>query len=542
MTHAECADLVALCEREGVLTPDCLPGTRGAGLQLRTRSVELLVDGRGKRFTFAADLGEPWFEKLASAMNNLRHRNRWQRYPDLAKFETERQFWEVESGWWAVEHTELERALRLKALVFLSIRDLRPSQRGGAIAELQSIYEMPEAREAADLTLLMDLLREEGFLAQRARDLVDLCMLAASTEGDTLTPETASRIVDLLEARFDYDALDEMSRVAGAAGPEFVHALAADARPILRAVAANELSKNPTPGDEAILLGMLEDPEPDVEAAACLALGSAKVEAGRMELLVRARVGTTRVRCAALRAIGLLGGEYVLEPLVLGSADSEEDVRRAAAEGLADLADPESASLLISMLGQGRESVVYEPARRGLLRMGDGAHRDLLRVMNSPRHRSHTEATLLLAYQCDPVAMEPLLALYSDDPADARIAFEVAALSCVDFREGEEPAALYAGWWEEVRHDDAVSWLFAAAERREVDTPSREDLRDAGTRAGARFLVTLLERPEGFLAERARRELSRLVGEDLGEIPPGTQERAAWVEGLRAGVDEHWDS
>ncbi len=542
LTRAECVDLVALCEREGVLTPACLPGSRTAGLQVHTRTIELLVDGRGKRFTFGDGPADPWFEKLDAAMNHLRERNRWQRYPDLAQYETAREFWEVESGWWAVEHTEAERALRLKGLVFRAIRELRPSQRGGAIAELQALYELEDAREPADLGVFMDLLREEAFLADRARDLVDLCLLAAKTEGDVLSAETASRIVDLLEARFEFEALEEMSRVAGAAGDDFVHALAADPRPILRAVAANELSKNPTPGDEALLMGLLEDPDPDVEAAACLALARAKVEASRMELLVRARVGAKRVRCAALRAVGILGGEYVLEPLVLGSADSDPDVRRASAEGLADLADPESASLLISMLGQGREAPVYEPARRGLLSMGEGARRDLLRVMNSPVHRSHVEATLLLAYQCDPIAMEPLLSILSDDPQDPRISFEAAVLSCVDFREGDDPASLYAGWWDEVRHDDSLAWLMAAAERRELDTPSRDDLRGEGTRAGALFLVELLERPESFLAERARRELSRMTGRDLGTIPPGDEERAAWIDGLRAGVEEHWDS
>jgi len=542
LTRAECQDLVGLLEREGILTPDRLPGVRGVGLQLHTRTAELLIDGRGKEFTFAPDRTEPWFEKLSAAMNDLRQRNRWQRYPDLRTFESDRAFWEVESGWWAVDHTELERALRLKSLVFTAMQDLRPSERGGAIAELQSIYELEAAREPSDLTAFMDLLREEGFLAQRARDLVDLCLLAAQSENEVLDAATATRIVDLLEARFDLDAIEEMSRVAGAAGRDFVHGLAADPRPILRAVAANELSKDPTPEDEVLLMALLEDSDAGVEAAACLALGRGKVEAGRNELLIRARVGATRVRSAALRAIGLLGGEYVLEPLVLGSADSEKDVRLAAAEGLADLADPESASLLVSMLGQGRESQVYEPARRGLMKMGDGARRELLRVMNSPRHRSHTEATLLLAYQCDAAAMEPLLALLSDDAADDRLIFEAAVLSCVDFRKGDDIPALYAGWWEEVRHDDPVAWLYAAAERREFETPGRDALDGGGTRAGAVFLVGLLDRPEDFLAERARRELSRMVGNDLGRIPPGDSERAAWIEGLRAGVDQHWDS
>lgn len=542
LTHAECADLVALMEREQILTPDRLPGVRGAGLQLHTRTAELLVDGRGKEFTFAPNITEPWFEKLSAAMNDLRHRNRWQRYPDLRTYETERAFWEFESGWWSVDHTETEHALRMKQLVFTAIRDLRPSQRGGAIAELQTIYELESAREANDLAQFMDLLREEAFLAQRARDLVDLCLLSAQSESAILNAETATRIVDLLEARFEFDALNEMSRVAGAAGPDFVHGLAADPRPILRAVAANELSKDPTPEDEALLLALLEDSDPNVESAACLALGRGKVEAARMELLVRARVGAMRVRCAALRAIGLLGGEYVLEPLVLGSADAEKDVRLAAAEGLADLADPESASLLVSMLGQGRESQVYAPARRGLTRMGDSARKELVRVMNSPRHRSHTEATLLLAYQCDPSAMEPLLSLLADDPVDDRLLFETAVLSCVDFRKGEDVTSHYAGWWEEVRHDDAVAWLYAAAARREVVTPGRDALSGKGTRAGALFLVGLLDRPEDFLSERARRELSRIVGEDLGHMPPGDSERAAWLEGLRAGVDKRWDS
>jgi len=542
LTHAECIDLVALLDRERVLTPDCLPGTRGSGIQLRTRTIEILLDGQGKSFTFGTQHSEPWFEKVNAAMNDLRHRNRWQRYPDFTRYENEREFWEFESGWWSLEHNETELALRLKSLVLVAIQDLRPSQRGGAIAELQSIYELESAREPEDLDHFMGLLREEGFLAERARNLVDLCMQAAKADGGSVDVDTAMRIVDLLEARFDLDALDEMSRVAGEAGRGYVHTLATDPRAILRAVAANELSKNPGPEDVELLIALLEDPDPAVESAACLALGAAKAEPARDELLIRARVGEKRVRCAALRAVGLLGGKYVLEPLVLGSADPDNDVRLAAAEGLADLADPESASLLVSMLGQGRESVVYEPARRGLIRMGDSARRDLVRVMNSPRHRSRREATLLLAYQGDVEAMEPLLALLTDDPTDSRLAFETAVLSCVDFRDADNVSAMYAGWWEEVRHDDALSWLLAAAERRDIESPGTDALRGKGTRAGARFMVALLDSQEDFLAERARRELSRMAGDDLGRIPPGASERAAWLEGLRAGVDDHWDS
>ena len=44
-----------------------------------------------------------------------------------------------------------------------------------------------------------------------------------------------------------------------------------------------------------------------------------------------------------------------------------------------------------------------------------------------------------------------------------------------------------------------------------------------------------------ILAERGRRELSRLLGRDLGQLPLRGPERESWLYTLREAVDEHWD-
>jgi len=548
LTLRECHDLLQLLRREGLLGPERPPGQRGS-LGPGQREVELVIDGRGKGFLFGKTRSEAWFERVVNAMEDLRHRNRWQRFPDRARYGDAREFWEQESGWWAGEHDERERGLRMKALIFESIRQLPPSERTLAMNELEDRYEVPGVAEEEDFTTFLDLLRDEGFFARRAQRLVALAQRSVQIGPEpgvpgSIAPEHADLLLGLLLARFERRAAATMGEIARACGPVYVRELAADERPLLRAVAASELAREPGPDDEAALLAMLEDPELVVEAAAVLALGQARVEGARTELLLRARLGQPPVRAAALEAIGNLGGEYVLEALVLGASDPDPMVKRGAARGLVFLRDPQSAPLLISLLRQGRESDIYETARDGLISLGLAASDDLLRVVGSPTHPARRECALLLAEMGDPRVVLALIQLVDERPEDAELAFELCVLSCVDARGEEDPAGRWASWFEGVTHDDSLTWLIAAMERQGIPVSPAADFRGTGpgAREAALLLLELLGSEEDYLVERARRELSRMLGADLGEIPRLEAERVGWLRALRDTILERFDA
>src|SRR5206468_3767432 len=102
-------------------------------------------------------------------------------------------------------------------------------------------------------------------------------------------------------------------------------------------------------------------------------------------------------------------------------------------------------------------------------------------------------------------------------------------LTGVDFRGEPDPAAAWWSWWDGVVHDDALAWFRAALDRAGAAPPPAEALTGKGTRAGRAFLVTVMERPEAHLAERARRELARLLGRELEPLPARGERRDAWL-------------
>ncbi|MFT7484764.1 MAG: HEAT repeat protein [Candidatus Paceibacteria bacterium] len=547
LTRRECLDLLALLDREGTLGPNVPPGVRG--VQGRgQRELELIIDGHGKAFIFGSGRTDPWFEKVTSAMSDLRERNLWQRFRPLDLFSGPMEFWSAESGWWALEHSAADRGLRLKDLIFRSVKRMPPSRRTLALHELSKLYEQGGVVSSDDFDLLLDLLRDEGFYAQRAASLLDFAILSGSLQPDgtqgSLDEALGVQLMDLLMARFPQTAVPAMGEVALAIGRDYVHEMVNSERPILRAVAAAELAQNPTEEEARMLIDMLEDPEPVVEAAAVSALGAARVEVARTELLLRARLGETIVRQSALRAIGRLGGEYVLEALVLGVSDPDPEIKGAAAVGLAALEDPQSAPLLISLLRKGRESVTFDTAWNGLLGLGDAARPHLRRVVSSRAHGARRECALLLAMLQDPGVVTALIELLDKKPDDDDVAFELAVLSCVDHRGEETPSQIWLTWYEGVTHGDAMVWLLAAIERNGIPISASANFQGdgSGVRETALIYLELIGGNQDFLAERARRELSTLMGADLGEIPSKEEERNVWLSTLRETILKRFES
>jgi HEAT repeat protein len=539
LTVAEMQEAVAAFQREGLLSAERLPGARG-GHGRGERSLEITVNGRAKSFTLGPGTREPWFDRAVEACRALRDRNRWQRFPEVGRHPTSLALWKEQSEWWSAEHTDAERRARLKLLALASMARGAPAQRELATIEIERIYAEPNGAEAADYPLLMQALRKETSQGERTRRMARLALTAALSAGtDGHVPDVlAIELVDAYCTMFGTNANDALAEAFQVVNRDVVRKLASNERPMVRAVAAKSLAKEPTPEDVQTLVKLLDDPDHAVETAAASALGDNKIEAARVELLVRARVGRTPVRIAALEAIGHLGGQYVLEALIQGVTDKDPLVRLAAARGLAALADPGAAQVLISLLGESNDQALSDAARTGLMMMGEAAHVDLIRAVNAPGGSVRRESALLLAEQCQAEAASPLMSILTANSKDQRVAQELAILTCADMRGQPDPQAAWWNWWDGVRHDDALAWLRAASERLGVQPPPPGTLEGEGTAQGRLFLVALMARPESWLAERARREFRRLSGADPGNLPPIGAERDAWLRALREKVRE----
>jgi HEAT repeat protein len=611
LTDGQVRALSLALEREGVYGPTRLPGLRGLrGASERTFEVSIGLHGsagaRGKVFVYGPGEHEDWFERTAALALDLRERSRWQLYPDPARHATSLDLWKEQSAWWAEDHTDLERAIRMKGLVLAALPAATGPKQLAAIGELEQAYRAGAA-DPKDFEPLHRALAAETYWAEPARRLLGLALESAGAaplvpevaakptdDGSPGTPkspdakadaptaspaspakvdaaatagasagagvpkkselreEPARMLVDLLVEKLSGAPREELAHVFASSGSAFAISMAGDPRPTVRAAAATAIAESelratkagedaasppqPSPEATSALMRLLGDRDTTVEAAAAEALGDLKVESARTELIVRARLGITDVRIAALKAIGRLKGELVLDALALAAADKDPRVRAAAASGIADLGDKSGAQLLVGMLGEGDDAPMTEPARRGLLAMGTAAREDLLRVAQSPTHRARRDATLILARECAPEAASPMMAMLSSEPKDEHVASELAVLTGVDLRAEPDPPGAWWSWWDGVVHDDATAWFLSALARAGASPPPEDAFKDQGTADARQFLVEVLGRKEPHFVERARRELGRMLGRDLGTMPPKGLERDRWIETVRKSI------
>ena len=530
----EARDFLALLHREGALGSERLPGVRGGQIQ-RGRKLEIRAGEQSKTFAFGPGVSEPWFERATQMLDALIERNLWQRFPHPAEhMGSRRKLWEAEHEWWRDTHDELERAQGFKGLILGRLPELAAVDRESDLDELERLYREPLVPEISDFTKLLELMLDERFHSSTARKLTALARRAAGLEGeidpsDTERVELAWQLITLLHDQYDAAAGEDVAALLQVLGPDAVRAAASDERPLIRAIAATILASSGEAEDRELLLELLSDPDPGVEVAAVIAAGREKVEEARIEIVLRARGSDLEVKMAALRALGHLGGEHALDALIGGLGDGNLDVRVAAAEGLSELSDPSVSSLLVSLLRQGSSSAVFDPARRGLLNLGEAAWDDLFAAMRSSSPAARRESALLLSHQACPDAASTLMRILTENPEDIVVANELSVLTCIDFRHELDPADAWWSWWDDVRHDDAMSWFLAAAEARDIPAPDRSAFQAGGTEEGIAFLIRVMAREEAWLVERARRELIRTAGRDIGSLPARGVERDVWL-------------
>lgn len=530
LSDTQARGLFLVLQDNGLFGAGCMPGNRGSSFDAG-RSLSVECRGQSKSFRFAGAKAEAWFDKVLDAASALRSRNRWQAHADPALALSRHEFWKAEAPWWDEVSDPQRRARRLRELAFARLVHLPVDQRDAGVAELERLAREGLEPVASDLDDVLGLLAQERFPGERARKLVGLALGLAAPANAPLPAPVAQRLVDTWIESFGNGGPEMLVTLLGRAGPAFAIQCASDARPFVRAISAAALVREPGQAELETLRRLADDVEPRVQASALLALGEAKVVATRELVAERAKAGPIEVRAAALRAIGRLGGERALSLLLDALGGTEPALRSAAAEGLASLDSEGTIPLLVSVVAKGAEDPAYRAAREGLQRKGEGAWDELLRVLRSPAAKSRREAALLLSEQLCPQVTSSLIAMVADAPEDARLAEELAVMSCIDHRGSPNPSGAWWAWWEEVVHDDAQAWLLGATAKLNLAPVSIEALREGRSEA-LEQLATLAKGERDWLAERARREFSRLAGRDVGALPARGRERNAWLSTL----------
>lgn len=494
--------------------------------------VEVRIGRDAKVFAFARGAEPSWFRALLEELGERVQSLRWQLFHEPGV--TQRAAWLARREAFSDDRAPSERERALKDLVLELARRAPPAERVPYVAELERLLGRVGVVEGRDLVPCLALLEDQPVFDLQTARLVELARLAAGAAGregdDPAGPSPARRVLERVLERYGSVAAEAAAALARDVEPAERRALCTDPRPVARAAAARALGSALDPAERALAIELLDDSDPSVLCGVLGPLRERPDERARDRLHALVGHADPDVRAAALEALGRLGGEGVHDLALLGLADPDPAVQLGGVRALAELRDPRSASLLASLLVRGPGSPLQAPARLGLLRMGEPGVLECLRLAGSSSPRTRREAGLFLAEALRPEAVRSLLTALTEDPADERVAFELAVLTGVDLRAAPRPAEAWWEWWDGVVHDDAWAWFQAAAERAghraptDVPTGRAADL-DPQLAA---FLRGVVDSPHPALAERALRELeARLRIEPSGT---GSEVRRAEVD------------
>ncbi len=558
LTQAEAAHLTGVLEGQGVFRAERLPNVPGHGATQVDR-MRVAIAGGEKRFSRVVGVELPWFERIGAAARELARSNRWQQLFDRGRYATQLDAWVAERDAWASVTSPLEHARRTKDAVLARLGYAQAAERPELCALAVELYADEAVVQFEDFTRWFDLLCDEGGAGTdvggidatvRVFATHALRALRAADREAGPVEIRGELLAKLLVERFGQDAAAFVREALEAAGPAVRGRACADSNPHLRAIAAGSLAASGDVGAVEGLIALLDDPDPEVEIATLDAIGAHRIVSARSAVAERAGFepaedGTApfvpvRVRAAALRALAAMaettGDATVRDYCLLALAEDEPLLHEAAVDALVALELPESATILASLFARGQASSFFPATRRGLLALGDAARSEVLRLTSAPLRATRRDAALLLAEQGRAEAASSLIMLLTEDPRDARVGEELAVLSCVDLRDEPDAVVAWWDWWDVVVHDDALAWLCAAAERAGRRAPSPEALRGAGTEAGAGFLLEVARPGDSVLAERARRELERLLDGSVSAPPIAESELRVWQAELRERI------
>jgi hypothetical protein len=217
-------------------------------------------------------------------------------------------------------------------------------------------------------------------------------------------------------------------------------------------------------------------------------------------------------------------------------ASDDVDLQSAALVAIARLDDEAARALVVRMFGRGPTHPLFETARAACLELGSKVRVGLAELALVERVAGSDEAAYVLAEIGAPEAVPALLAqLAAPGPKAERAAEELAVLTCLDLRTRADRSLAWKAWWDGAAQDDPLEWLRDAQVRLGLPVAPPGSLESGGSLDGALALAASVAAPAGVVSERARRELERLLGEDVS-APPVGQGVERWRSDLDAAI------
>jgi HEAT repeat protein len=160
-----------------------------------------------------------------------------------------------------------------------------------------------------------------------------------------------------------------------------------------------------------LLIAMLKDPSEEVRSAAAAALEKLEGILKTDEVLEQLKKGTLAEKIRAIYALGEIGGEKVLAPLVYCASRPEEDLKGAAIDALGTLAKRSTMPVLLEKLNDQSDGI----RARAIRALGNFNDRSvipsLLPFLDANDGLTDVEAALALAKTGDPILEGPLMQL-----------------------------------------------------------------------------------------------------------------------------------
>jgi len=183
-----------------------------------------------------------------------------------------------------------------------------------------------------------------------------------------------------------------------------------------------------------ILRPLLKDTAPGVRNAAAQAIEKLEGVSSFEEILQTLKTGDTGTRVGAIYALGEIGGEKVLTPVLYCATRPEVDIRSAAVEVLGNLRIPAAVPMLIERLNDQHEAV---QARAICALRSYPATPDVLQKLRTFLEASdgslEAEAAITLAYLNDFLSLNSICSLLASSHASTRQA-AATAISLMPFQ------------------------------------------------------------------------------------------------------------
>jgi HEAT repeat protein len=175
------------------------------------------------------------------------------------------------------------------------------------------------------------------------------------------------------------------------------------------------------------LIPLLKDSDPDVCATVAHAIEHLEVACDITDILHTLKSGDMGARISSIYALGEIGGQKVITPLVYCAGRPEDDIRSAAVEILGRLAEPSTLPVLLKSLNDGNTAIQARAISALSNFPPTAALCDHLRpFLNANDGDLEAEAALAMAKLGDPHSIADIISLLSSSHSSTRKAAATA--------------------------------------------------------------------------------------------------------------------